>query len=124
MQRLVDEQTLEQWRELHVLHVLGKLGCYAGPAVSFHPIKAQTAGRYHVNANGRDREFLITGPKFWNTRTETGGGGAVDLTMHLFNLDFKQASPMLRGAPAGAPAHFQDSLTHDGLGLEHSEQYS
>jgi hypothetical protein len=94
MSKLVDDSTLEQWRSLDALFVLAALGCYAKRDVSFHPLKDRNTVRYHVNANGRDWELLLTGPKFWDTRAEKGGGGAIDLTMHLFKVDFKHALRM------------------------------
>ncbi|WP_336601527.1 hypothetical protein [Paraburkholderia bengalensis] len=104
MSRLVDDRTLELWRELDALVVLDRLGCYAKRDMSFRPIKASKTARYHVNANGRDWELLLTGPKFWDSRAEKGGGGAIDLAMHLFALDFKRALLMLRSALTAAPS--------------------
>ncbi|MFM0654713.1 hypothetical protein [Paraburkholderia sediminicola] len=99
MSRLVDDRTLEQLRGLDALDVLEQLGCYAKRDVSFHPVTAKRTARYHVNANGRDWELLITGPKFWDARADRGGGGAIDLVMHLFNLDFKRALQRLHTLP-------------------------
>lgn len=31
----------------------------------------------------------VTGKKFFNWNTQTGGGGAIDLSIHLFDFDFK-----------------------------------
>jgi hypothetical protein len=104
MSRLVDDRTLEEWRQLDALFVLDKLGCYAKRDVSFRPVKASKTARYHVNANGRDWELLLTGPKFWDSRAGKGGGGALDLAMHLFALDFKRALLMLRTALIEAPS--------------------
>ncbi|MBZ3343388.1 hypothetical protein IPR00_22095, partial [Xanthomonas perforans] len=36
-------------------------------------------------------ELLATGPKWYDTRAEKGGGGAIDLAMHLLRLDFVSA---------------------------------
>jgi len=33
-------------------------------------------------------ELLATGPKWFDTRAKVGGGGAIDLAMHLLRLDF------------------------------------
>src|SRR6266481_2071891 len=33
----------------------------------------------------------VTGPKFMNWNLGVGGGGAIDLVMHLHHLDFKAA---------------------------------
>jgi len=105
MQKLVDDRVLEHWRALDALVVLERLGCYAKRDVSFLPITAKNTARYHVNANGRDWELLITGAKFWDTRANKGGGGAVDLAMHLFAVDFKHALLMLHSALSDSPTN-------------------
>jgi hypothetical protein len=55
----------------------------------------------------------VTGPKFMNWTLGTGGGGAIDLVIHLHHLDFKAAVAWLSGhfpevpppeAPAPSPA--------------------
>lgn len=96
MPKLVDGRTLEHWRSLDALAVLHGLGCYVKRDVTFHPVAAKKTARYHVNAGGREWELLITGSRFWDTRSRTGGGGAIDLAKHLFDLDFKRAVRMLR----------------------------
>nr|WP_254176670.1 hypothetical protein [Pseudomonas aeruginosa] len=37
------------------------------------------------------RPLLVTGAKFFDTRADKGGGGAIDLAMHLLRLDFVAA---------------------------------
>jgi hypothetical protein len=109
MGKLVDDQTLVHWRALDALFVLERLGCYAKLDQSFRPITAIDTARYNVHANGRDWELLLTGPKFWDARANKGGGGAVDLAMHLFALDFRSALSMLRTSlpvpPTVPPSH-------------------
>lgn len=39
---------------------------------------------------------LLCGAKFYDTRVKRGGGGAVDLVMHRYNVDFKGAVAFLR----------------------------
>ncbi len=65
---------------------------------TFVPIKDKATSRWHANAKGREFELLLTGPKFFDTRAEKGGGGAIDLVMHLFGLDFKAAADLLMGS--------------------------
>jgi hypothetical protein len=108
--RLVGDPMLKQWRELDALYVIGRLGCYAKQDPSFIPIKAKRTTRYHVAANGHDWELLITGSKFWDIRAGKGGGGAIDLAMHLFDLDFKRAKRMLRTALRGTPEESSNGL--------------
>lgn len=112
MPKLVDALTLEQWRTLAVLHVLEKLGCYAKRDVSFHPVRAKDIARYHVNANGAEWELLVTRPKFWDMCGEKGGGGAIDLTMHLFKLDFKNAVQLLRSTLSNPLGTFSRSVKY------------
>jgi hypothetical protein len=53
----------------------------------------------------------ITGMRFYNWHDHTGGGGAIDLVMHLQNVDFKRAVAWLHDEfgravdAAGAEAH-------------------
>lgn len=63
---------------------------------TFEPIMNRSTTRWHANVEGRDFELLLTGPKFFDSRAERGGGGAVDLAMHLFRTDFKAATGLLR----------------------------
>lgn len=39
-----------------------------------------------------DSRITVTGDKFFDHNAEKGGGGALDLTLHLMGRDFKQAS--------------------------------
>jgi len=96
VQKLVDDETLQRWRELDVFRVLSALDCYFKSDPSFRPVSAKGTERFYVNAAGRDWELLVSGPKFWDSRAQCGGGGAVDLVMHLFELDFKRAVRLLR----------------------------
>ncbi len=62
--------------------------------------------RWHADAGA----ISVTGTKFFNWKTGTGGGGAIDLAIHLFGFDFKAAaawlcrhSPDRRDIPAAVP---------------------
>ncbi|EMG1269706.1 hypothetical protein [Rivihabitans pingtungensis] len=46
--------------------------------------------RLNVSIGGGGVELLATWPKWYDTRKEQGGG-AIDLTMHLFRLSFVDA---------------------------------
>jgi hypothetical protein len=92
----VGETELKRWRNLHAAEVLVQLAEYAKRDSTFVPIKNSLSTRWHANVKGYDFEILCTGPKFWDTRSEKGGGGAVDLVMHMCNVDFRAASGILR----------------------------
>lgn len=92
----VDSSELEGYRSLACEVVLPKITEHAKADPSFTPIRDSHTHRWHVRADGREFELLSTGPKFYDTRAKRGGGGAVDLVMHLHRLDFKQAVAKLR----------------------------
>lgn len=92
----VDSGEIGRWRSLDAAVALMALADHAKRDPTFEPIKDQTTTRWHANVAGRDFELLLTGPKFFDTRAETGGGGAIDLAMHLLRADFKTATGALR----------------------------
>jgi hypothetical protein len=58
----------------------------------FKPEKDVRTVRLYVSSpEGHAWELLVTGPKWYDTRAEKGGGGGIDLTMHLFRLPFVDA---------------------------------
>ncbi|MCX7246694.1 MAG: hypothetical protein NTX31_03305 [Burkholderiales bacterium] len=92
----VDSAELERYRSMDCEDVLPKISDYVKADPSFNPIGNSHTRRWHLRAGGREFELLSTGPKFYDTRAKRGGGGAIDLVMHLRCLDFKQAVAWLR----------------------------
>jgi len=95
---VVGNSSLARWRSLDAVRVLGALADYSKRDVTFRPFKDPKTSRWHACVRGHEFELLLTGPKFWDTRDKRGGGGAVDLAMHLARVDFKQAVELLRNA--------------------------
>ena len=58
----------------------------------------QATVRWHASARHRDFELLLTGPRFFDSRAAKGGGGAIDLAMHLLQTTFVDAVKALRAA--------------------------
>ncbi len=97
--RPVDNLNLERWRAMPAVIIIQSSLCdHAKPDPSFSPLTSHSTSRWHVSAGGRDFELLCTGAKFFDTRAQKGGGGAVDLAMHLFGVGFRQAAELLRKA--------------------------
>lgn len=92
----VDSEELGRWRAVDAVAALTALADHAKSDPTFEPIKNLATTRWHANVRGREFELLLTGPKFFDTRTETGGGGAVDLAMYVLQTDFKTATGILR----------------------------
>jgi hypothetical protein len=94
--RLVDNSTLARWRDLDAVVVLLAIAEHAKQDAEFRPRQSHDTTRWHASAAGLDYEILCTGPRFLDTRANRGGGGAIDLVMHLLGLDFTRAVAVLR----------------------------
>jgi hypothetical protein len=94
--RDIGEARLARLRALPAALVLRRLANHAKKDRDYRPIKNPHSTRWHASVGDYDVELLCTGPRFWDTRAGCGGGGAVDLAMHLFNLDFKRAVALLK----------------------------
>lgn len=96
MAKVVDSVELQRLRQLECCQVLPLICDYVKEDRDFSPVKNGHSQRWHLNVAGRDFELLTTGPKFFDTHSNLGGGGGIDLVMHLFRLNFKQAVKKLK----------------------------
>lgn len=78
-------------REVPLLQALAALGAHCKEDRSYAPTHNKTARRFHVSVSGQDFELLIRDKKWFDIRADTGGGGTIDLTMHLFSESFTRA---------------------------------
>jgi hypothetical protein len=92
----VDNLSLSRWRSLDARAALCVLADHVEEDRTYRPLDGVKTTRLHVSAAGHDWELLVSGPKFFDTRSGQGGGGAVDLAMHLFALRFKGAVSLLQ----------------------------
>jgi len=58
---------------------------------TYLPVKDDHSRRWHVSTVRGEFEILTTGVKWYDTRARAGGGGAIDLAMHLLGLSFVDA---------------------------------
>jgi hypothetical protein len=104
MARKFDDETLAFARSLPLSEVLDKLGQQLGffwrRDPDFQPEKDQRTVRLYVSREGSAWELLVTGAKWFDTRANKGGGGGIDLAMHLAGLDFVQAVKLLASVRA------------------------
>jgi len=63
---------------------------------TYRPVNDTTSRRWHACTTRGDFEILTTGTKWYDTRAKKGGGGAIDLAMHLEGLSFVDAVQCLR----------------------------
>lgn len=91
MRRSFDQSLLSDLRAMSSVDVLASLATHIKADPTFAPCKDARTQRWHVYTEGGDFEILTTGPKWYDTRARLGGGGAIDLTMHLLSLSFVEA---------------------------------
>lgn len=92
----MENLNLERWRGLGAASVLEAIADYAKLDADF---KSPTgATQWHVIVAAVEFELVCQGPKFFDTRAKIGGGGAIDLTMHLHGIGFKAAARKVREA--------------------------
>ena len=92
----VRDEELAHYRTMDSGVVLKLLADYCKADATFVPVKNNDTRRWHLETMGRHFELLTTGPKWFDIRANRGGGGAVDLTMHLLGINFKRAIAKLR----------------------------
>lgn len=70
----------------------------------FKPTKANPKTKRLVidTDEGFQFELLVTPPKWYDTRAKKGGGGAIDLVMHLRECSFTKACEELQKICTGA----------------------
>ena len=91
MRRSFDPVTLTRLRALPAESALPRLALELKVDGTYLPIKDPGSRRWQVRTARGDFEILTTGPKWYDTRARKGGGGAIDLTMHLLGFGFVAA---------------------------------
>lgn len=92
-----EEAELERLRSVGCLSAFARLDGYFKRDLTFVPTKDPNTERWHCATAHRECELLVHGPKRYDTRTREGGGGSIDLVMHLCQLDFVAAVKFLVG---------------------------
>ena len=94
--RRVGRSTIARLRILPSADAISLLAIYAKQDRSYRPLKDATSCRWHLCTAIGEFEILTTACKWYDTRARIGGGGAVDLTVHLLGLSFLQAVEYLQ----------------------------
>ena len=91
VRRSFSSATLARLRDLPSEIALACLATTLKPDLTFTPVKDAGSRRWHAYTTHGDFEILTTGPKWYDTRARKGGGGAIDLAMHVLGLSFVDA---------------------------------
>jgi hypothetical protein len=82
-------------REMPSETVLAAISMIVKEDTTFVPSKDPRTRRWNICTETGDYEILTTGCKWYDTRAKVGGGGAVDLAMHVLRLSFVDAVKQL-----------------------------
>ena len=90
--------TLTRLREMPAGDALAMLTTHSRLDPTYVPVKDDDSRRWHVCTARGEFEILTTGAKWYDTRVRLGGGGAIDLAMHVLGLSFVDAVKHLTDA--------------------------
>jgi hypothetical protein len=95
--------TLASLREMASQDALALLATHCKADPTFQPVKHVTTRRWHALTARGEFEILTTNQKWYDMRARVGGGGAIDLAMHLLDVTFVEAVKLLteRRSPGG-----------------------
>jgi len=94
----MDAMSVTKARSMGLRDALELLGVYVGTDRDFQPQKDLQTARWIVSVPTGEFELLVTGAKWFDTRQARGGGGAIDLVMHVLGLSFFEAVKRLVAA--------------------------
>jgi hypothetical protein len=83
-----DEALLTQLRRMSAFEALNRLGLDWKLDGDFSPSRSNETRRIYVSVGAHVFELIVTGNLWWDARDGSGGGGAIDLSKHLLELDF------------------------------------
>jgi hypothetical protein len=105
VRRSFDASTLTRLREMPAAEALSLVAIHAKSDPTYRPLKTDDSRRWHARTARGEFEILTTGPKWYDTHERRGGGGAIDLAMHLLGLSFVDAVKHLTGTASDHGPH-------------------
>jgi hypothetical protein len=84
---------------------LGRLAIHFKADVTYRPVRQTASRRWHVRTVCGEFEILTTGVKWYDTRAKKGGGGDIDLAMHLLEVPFVDAVKQLTTRESDRGSH-------------------
>lgn len=90
------EEELQRLREVPLLKALDALELHYQHDPDYKPRKSQESMRVIVSVKDLVYTLQFTGMRWYDMHSKEGGGGAIDLTMHLMQCEFLQAAKLLQ----------------------------
>ena len=95
MRKSFPATTLLHLRQTPSEAALRSLAIFCKVDTSYRPIKDPKSRRWHVRTEYGEFEILTTGVKWYDPRAKIGGGGAIDLAVHILQVSFVDAVRVL-----------------------------
>jgi hypothetical protein len=91
LRRSFSASVLTRLRQMPASDALALLATHVKLDPTYQPHKDEHSCRWHASTARGEFEILTTGVKWYDTRVHSGGGGAIDLAMHMLGLSFVDA---------------------------------
>ncbi len=106
MARSFSASMLVELREMPGERALKRIALHVKADPTYRPLRQPASRRWHIRTVSGEFEILTTGVKWYDTRARKGGGGAIDLAMHVLGVSFVDAVKQLTTAQRGyGPDH-------------------
>jgi hypothetical protein len=101
MRRRFGSAALARLRETPSDETLRLLAVHWKLDPAYQPIKSLHSRRWYIRTTCGEFEIITTGPKWYDPRAKRGGGGAIDLAMHILQVPFVEAVKILQAHGPG-----------------------
>ncbi len=91
VRRSFNSEMLTRLRKIPAEDALVLLAIHVKADPTYLPLKSDHSRRWYVRTATGEFEILTTGVKWYDMRAHRGGGGTVDLAMHVLDLSFVDA---------------------------------
>ncbi|KPY55670.1 hypothetical protein [Pseudomonas amygdali] len=86
-----DDELITRFRVMTVEQIARILGLYCKQDKEYESSHYRNAKCFHISKDGEVFEIIVSQLKWYSTHRRCGGGGGIDLTMHIFGESFKAA---------------------------------
>lgn len=95
-QSRIKDDDIARLRSMSADDTFKLLDLYTKTDREYQPQKNAQSKRVNVSVGSSVIELIVTDAKWYDSRAQRGGGGAIDLTMHLYREPFVKAVQRLQ----------------------------
>lgn len=95
MKKRFPDELIDKLRKISLEEVAEALSYYCKVDTRFVPIKDKKTKLYNIVTPRGEFHIIVTGEKWFDEQRKVGGGGAIDLIMHITKFDFVRSVKVL-----------------------------